>query len=381
MQSLQEQPPVTRPWHTIASYNGFSETSAELNALRAQMTEVLGADYHLFTNKVAFLPGGSEGSSSAFDSEISSRVASPLPNANKTAHLAPTLMTTRRSARNAKPGTPVPSAKTIIKPSEMDGESVIHKNTWTPIEKKHMDELLDKLRDEPDDASKWTKIASHLASWRTAAQVSQRYTKLVSRAEAKQPSPELKLVDEMLSEFKGQLASISDSKKRPHPELISRVFACIKQLERARKILHLDLDVAVHWGCACIACGLNPIIGLKWHCLDCPLDESLQPELHQNEDENRNEKDPIGASKKKKRTDDDAVILEQLLPRYYCDACHLKHEPMTHRMGRFSVPDYLDTTPGIGLWPQRPDNHNPNEFAYLDPTRVSGIPAENSALQ
>lgn len=254
------------------------------------------------------------------------------------------------------------------------------------MEKRRLEELLQQIPEESVAAQRHAKIAAAMGT-RTPMQVASRMQKMAMKASARASSiRELAQIDDALARFDGLVKRMSKTRKAECAKDLALLERMRAQMLRARDILVSAKVTPIHWGVACFACGIEPLIGVKWQCLECT---------------------PAGPT---------TTAVDAFVPKTFCEECRLKaalaeddqhgqsilgvcHD---HRLTRYEIPDYrlpqiagFSTTasvgmsssaaaaaalavpsPGVGMWPQRLEEVFDDEYAYLDPSR----PAKPAAI-
>ncbi|XP_013089209.2 ZZ-type zinc finger-containing protein 3-like isoform X1 [Biomphalaria glabrata] len=79
------------------------------------------------------------------------------------------------------------------------------------------------------------------------------------------------------SETNSQKDDSSDEEMYPGEIINSPEYQELQRLKQLRKekLLLMNSSVARHIGFKCDNCGCEPIVGTRWHCIDCPSDLSL----------------------------------------------------------------------------------------------------------
>lgn len=209
-----------------------------------------------------------------------------------------------------------------------DSKSVTFNKLWTCEEQKRLEELLHKFPPEEVEARRWRKIADALGN-RTPQQVASRVQKFFEKLErARLPIPgrapnkmskfrfpkvkkghrqprwsifrestflhsykppvtindddiieegscmteDMEMDDDTNSSVncvpqKHQEEDIFSEKQKNSTEY--KELLRLKSLRQA-KIKHLESSVMIHHEFRCDRCGCDPIVGLRWHCVDCP---------------------------------------------------------------------------------------------------------------
>ncbi|XP_038649682.1 ZZ-type zinc finger-containing protein 3 isoform X1 [Scyliorhinus canicula] len=202
-----------------------------------------------------------------------------------------------------------------------DSKSETFNQLWSVEEQKRLEELLLKYPPEEVETRRWQKIADKLGN-RTAKQVASRVQKyFIKLAKAGIPipgrTPNLYLhskkssnrrqhplnkhlfrpstfmtsheppvymddEDDRNSFYDSQLDAaeeVSDDESIPpscrqteeYKELM-----CLKKLKKQKlELMQAESSFVQHIGFKCDNCGTEPILGLRWHCQDCPPDSSV----------------------------------------------------------------------------------------------------------
>ncbi|XP_069795407.1 ZZ-type zinc finger-containing protein 3 isoform X2 [Narcine bancroftii] len=203
-----------------------------------------------------------------------------------------------------------------------DSKSETFNQLWSVEEQKRLEELLLKYPPEEVETRRWQKIADKLGN-RTAKQVASRVQKyFIKLAKAGIPipgrTPNVDLhskktsskrqhplnkhllrpstfmtsheppvymddEDDRSSFYSSQLDAaadeISDDESIPsscrhmaeYKELL-----CLKKLKKQKlDMIQAESGFVQHIGYKCDNCGMEPILGLRWHCQDCPQDSSV----------------------------------------------------------------------------------------------------------
>lgn len=202
-------------------------------------------------------------------------------------------------------------------------KSATFNQPWTAEEQRKLERLLQVYPQEAVEAKRWGKIADGLGI-RTPKQVASRVQKYfiklakaglpipgrlpnLNRVLSKVPRPRNAQQQQHVVSFRNStffpsyqprvymddneksdgnsiatsddLADISDDETIPE-ELRStkeyQEFLQIKRLLKRRRNGQqmTNKDITEHRGFMCDSCGMNPIVGVRWHCLDCPTDTS-----------------------------------------------------------------------------------------------------------
>ncbi|CAL4064802.1 unnamed protein product, partial [Meganyctiphanes norvegica] len=191
---------------------------------------------------------------------------------------------------------------------------------WSEDEQRKLEELLIKFPDEPIASHRWMKISKELGT-RTSLQVQSRVQKyFIALKREKLPvpgrAPRNNLVRRQGFRRKGFLHSNSSSRtsifmkafemedeeslaatshlladiqtSNPEPWDVSdeediseelRESEEYQELLRLKQVRKLKLQeeersIITHYGFACDVCGINPIEGVRWHCIECPSSTS-----------------------------------------------------------------------------------------------------------
>ncbi|XP_067845962.1 ZZ-type zinc finger-containing protein 3 [Heptranchias perlo] len=204
-----------------------------------------------------------------------------------------------------------------------DSKSETFNQLWSVEEQKRLEELLLKYPPEEVETRRWQKIADKLGN-RTAKQVASRVQKyFIKLAKAGIPipgrTPNVYLhskkssnrrqhplnkhlfrpstfmtsheppvymddEDDRSSFYSSQLDTaaddeVSDDESIPpsyrhmaeYKELL-----CLKKLKKQKlELMQAESSFVQHIGFKCDNCGTEPILGLRWHCQDCPQDSSV----------------------------------------------------------------------------------------------------------
>lgn len=204
-----------------------------------------------------------------------------------------------------------------------DSKSETFNQLWSVEEQKRLEELLLKYPPEEVETRRWQKIADKLGN-RTAKQVASRVQKYFiklakagipipgrtpnvylhsKKTSSRQQHPLNKHLfrpstfmtsheppvymddeDDRGSFYSSQLDAaadeeISDDESIPpscrhlaeYKELL-----CLKKLKRQKlDLMQAESGFVPHIGYKCDNCGTEPILGLRWHCQDCPQDSSV----------------------------------------------------------------------------------------------------------
>ncbi|KAK1879315.1 ZZ-type zinc finger-containing protein 3 [Dissostichus eleginoides] len=192
---------------------------------------------------------------------------------------------------------------------------------WTVEEQKKLEQLLLKFPPEEVESRRWQKVADELGN-RTAKQVASRvqkyfikltkagipvpgrtpnlcmYTKKASSKRQHHLNKHLYRPSTFLASYEPpvymdeederaayygsvQDASADDSDEETIPVELRNLpeYKELLELKRLKKQtlqeIHEDKDEMLHVGFKCDVCGMDPIQGVRWHCQDCPQDNSV----------------------------------------------------------------------------------------------------------
>ncbi|CAB3991739.1 ZZ-type zinc finger-containing 3 isoform X1 [Paramuricea clavata] len=189
---------------------------------------------------------------------------------------------------------------------------------WTVEEQRKLERLLQVFPQEPVEAKRWSKIANALGN-RTPKQVASRVQKYfiklarsglpipgrepnLTRVLPKQV-PRVRSTQQQAVNFRNStffpsykprvymednddvnslassddLADISDDETIPKELRNTKEYweiLQLKRLKRKRAEQQHMLSKVEHVGYVCDLCGMSPIIGVRWHCVECPGDRS-----------------------------------------------------------------------------------------------------------
>ncbi|XP_078075070.1 ZZ-type zinc finger-containing protein 3 [Mustelus asterias] len=204
-----------------------------------------------------------------------------------------------------------------------DSKSETFNQLWSVEEQKRLEELLLKYPPEEVETRRWQKIADKLGN-RTAKQVASRVQKyFIKLAKAGIPipgrTPNLYLhskkssnrrqhplnkhlfrpstfmtsheppvymddEDDRSSFYGSQLDAAADEEVSDDESIPPscrhtaeyKELMCLKKLKKQKlELMQAESSFVQHIGFKCDNCGTEPILGLRWHCQDCPPDSSV----------------------------------------------------------------------------------------------------------
>ncbi|XP_078416846.1 ZZ-type zinc finger-containing protein 3 isoform X3 [Cetorhinus maximus] len=204
-----------------------------------------------------------------------------------------------------------------------DSKSETFNQLWSVEEQKRLEELLLKYPPEEVETRRWQKIADKLGN-RTAKQVASRVQKyFIKLAKAGIPipgrTPNLYLhskkssnrrqhplnkhlfrpstfmtsheppvymddEDDRSSFYSSQLDAAADEEVSDDESIPPsyrhtaeyKELMCLKKLKKQKlELMQAESSFVQHIGFKCDNCGTEPILGLRWHCQDCPPDSSV----------------------------------------------------------------------------------------------------------
>lgn len=209
------------------------------------------------------------------------------------------------------------AAKEVEKPIKAGEKHGTFNQKWSVEEQEKLEKLLVLYPPEEVEARRWEKIAKALGT-RTAQQVSSRIQKyFLKLAKAKLPIPGRAPTASSVNSMKKKLNPISYKRSTFFPSWQPSVYmkddeSCVesgenpvfenlnvsdeediplelrdtpeyKELLELKKIKKFKSTTneqdssgpAVHRGFMCDGCSVDPIVGVRWHCLDCPSENSV----------------------------------------------------------------------------------------------------------
>jgi len=157
---------------------------------------------------------------------------------------------------------------------------------WTPSEQKKLEKLLEVYPDESVASHRWEKIARALGN-RTPKQVAIRVQKyFIKLAKAGLPvpgkSPNLEYYTKKRNQSKNNNKNDDNPNKvtihtgdidyyRPPPIMMPDKIDTSKENPIKPIMYNYDKNEIVHFGYKCSVCNSEPITGVRWKCIDCPL--------------------------------------------------------------------------------------------------------------
>jgi len=203
-----------------------------------------------------------------------------------------------------------------------DGKPVMFNQPWTAEEQEKLEKLLLVYPPEDVETRRWEKIAKALGN-RTSKQVSSRVQKyFIKLAKAKLPipgrnpstlavssktkmnpvsfknstffpswRPQVNMEDYELKEDLSSISSCAEQsltadddqysddesipkELRDTEEYQELIF--LRQMKKRQRSRSMMGNVPTeHQGFMCDGCGMDPIIGIRWHCKDCPSNQSI----------------------------------------------------------------------------------------------------------
>lgn len=168
--------------------------------------------------------------------------------------------------------------------AEKNDQVTVHYNLpWSDQEKKRLEELLVIYPEEAVSARRYAKIAQALGT-RTASQVTNRIHKLNAKR-AKQAKREAEAARDQATKVlktlhkSGALPAEGDEDEEL---LLLEVDDETKEssdyqeyMKLKEQLDELKAQTVEHFGVKCDSCGMEPIIGVRHHCEQCPQDFDL----------------------------------------------------------------------------------------------------------
>lgn len=137
-----------------------------------------------------------------------------------------------------------------------------HNLPWTDEEKQRLLELMEIYPEEEIQSRRFAKIAAAIGT-RTAAQVANRFTKLMTKRRKTEQEYDEEGPDEAIDPGEDIDGTLGERAKQ------SKEYLEYQRLKRALEMIEENPHLTLHVGFKCDGCGLEPIVGSRWHCTKC----------------------------------------------------------------------------------------------------------------